>query len=70
MLDYTLIVGGSYVETTVKWKLEATKLTLKHSNISNYPGATAISMFESFNGGRDNCISGFASYLKEEVNAG
>ena len=73
-LIYTWIVADTKVETTVKWELEATnngtKLSLEHSNISNYAGETAIAMFESFNGGWDNCISGLTSYLKEDVNAG
>ncbi|WOD44657.1 SRPBCC family protein [Hwangdonia lutea] len=74
VLIYTWIVGDTKVETTVKWELEATKngtkLTLEHSDISNYAGDTAIAMFESFNGGWDACISGLTSYLKQEVNAG
>lgn len=73
-LIYTWIVADTKVETTVKWELEttanATKLYLEHSDISNYAGDTAIAMFESFNGGWDNCISGLTSYLKQEVNAG
>lgn len=73
-LIYTWIVADTKVETTVKWELEATnigtKLSLKHSNISNYEGETAVAMFESFNGGWNNCISGLTSYLKETVNAG
>ncbi len=73
-LVYTWIVADTDVETTVSWKLEATeggtKLSLEHSNISKYEGDTAIAMFESFNGGWDNCIIGLTNYLKEEVNAG
>lgn len=74
LLVYTWIVADSEVETTVTWKLETTKegtkLFLEHSDISNYAGDTAIAMFESFNGGWDNCINGLTNYLKEEVNAG
>lgn len=74
VLIYTWIVGDTKVETTVKWELEetsrGTRLYLEHSNISNYEGETAVTMFESFNGGWDNCISGLTSYLKQEVNAG
>lgn len=74
VLVYTWIVGGTETETTVKWELESTaegtKLTLEHTGISNYAGETAIEMFESFNGGWDNCINGLTSYLKETVNAG
>ncbi|TBM99033.1 SRPBCC domain-containing protein [Hyunsoonleella flava] len=74
-LIYTWIEGSTKnVETKVKWELESvskgTKLTLIHSDISNYRGETAIAMFESFNGGWDNCINGLTNYLKEEVNAG
>ena len=74
VLVYTWIVADTKVETTVTWKLESvangTKLYLEHSGISNYAGDTAIAMFESFNGGWDNCISGLVDYLKQEVNAG
>jgi len=74
VLIYTWIVGGTEVETTVTWKLETieggTKLYLGHSDISNYDGDTAIAMFESFNGGWDNCINGLTNYLKQEINAG
>lgn len=73
-LIYTWVVGDTNVETTVKWELESTesgtKLYLEHSGISNYAGDTAIAMFESFNGGWDNCIEGLTSYLKDLVNAG
>ncbi|WP_203256015.1 SRPBCC family protein [Hyunsoonleella ulvae] len=73
-LIYTWIEGSSDVETSVKWELQSTpqgtKLTLEHSGISNYAGETAIAMFQNFNGGWDNCISGLTSYLKNEVNAG
>jgi len=72
-LIYTWIVDGTKVETTVTWKLETvengTKLSLEHSGIENYAGETVITMFESFNGGWDNCMSGLITYLKEEVNA-
>ncbi|MFI1745110.1 SRPBCC family protein [Thalassobellus sediminis] len=74
VLIYTWIVAEMETETTVKWELEATaegtKLTLEHSGISNYDGETALAMFESFNGGWDNCISGLTAYLKETINAG
>lgn len=72
-LVYTWIVADTNIETTVTWKLEAigntTKLHLEHSGIENYAGETAIAMFESFNGGWENCINGLITYLKEEVNA-
>lgn len=74
VLIYTWIVADTKVETTVKWELQTTqngtKLSLEHSGITNYAGDTAVAMFESFNGGWDNCISGLTSYLKEAVNAG
>ncbi|WP_298530969.1 SRPBCC domain-containing protein [uncultured Algibacter sp.] len=73
-LVYTWVVADTKTETTVTWELTSTKngtkLNLEHSGITNYAGETAITMFESFNGGWDNCISGLTSYLKEEVNAG
>ncbi len=72
-LIYTWIVKDTPIETTVKWILEptnkGTKLYLEHSGIANYSGDTAIAMFESFNGGWDNCINGLIHYLKPQVNA-
>ena len=74
VLIYTWIVADTKVETTVKWELKSTpqgtKLYLEHSGISNYAGDTAVAMFNSFNGGWDNCINELAGYLKQEVNAG
>jgi len=73
-LVYTWIVTGTKAETTVTWELTSTqngtKLNLEHSDILNYEGETAIAMFENFNGGWDNCISGLIAYLKETINAG
>ncbi len=73
-LIYTWIVADTKIETTVKWVLESTesgtKLSLEHSGISNYAGDTAVAMFESFNGGWNNCINELTEYLKEAVNAG
>lgn len=72
-LVYTWIVENTNVVTTVSWQLETvsggTKLYLKHSGISNYTGETAVTMFESFNGGWDGCINQLTNYLKQEVNA-
>lgn len=74
LLIYTWAVAETKTETTVTWQLESTpegtKLTLEHSGISGYAGETAIAMFESFNGGWDNCISGLTDYLKETAYAG
>lgn len=68
VLIYTWIVGGTNVETTVKWELKptenGTKLVLEHSGITNYTDETAVAMFENFNGGWDNCINGLTNYLK------
>lgn len=73
-LIYTWIVKDTPGTTTVTWKLETTndgtKLILEHSGISNYAGETAVAMFESFNGGWNNCISGLSNYLKTVLNAG
>ena len=73
-LIYSWIVADTNVETIVKWELESiengTKLILEHSGISNYAGETAVTMFNSFNGGWDNCMNELANYLKALVNAG
>ncbi|MBG6129656.1 uncharacterized protein YndB with AHSA1/START domain [Aquimarina sp. EL_43] len=73
-LVYSWIVTEKPIETTVKWVLEetegGTKLYLEHSGISGYKGETAVEMFNSFNGGWDNCISGLTDYLKQMVHAG
>jgi uncharacterized protein YndB with AHSA1/START domain len=74
ILAYTWIVKGTPSVTMVTWELIATDkgtlLHLEHSGISNYAGETAVAMFESFNGGWDNCINGLTTYLKDLVNAG
>jgi len=73
-LIYTWIVAGTAIETKVTWKLEqienGTKLYLEHSGISNYEGETAIAMFNSFDGGWNNCINKLTTYLREEIHAG
>ncbi|EZH75566.1 hypothetical protein ATO12_01925 [Aquimarina atlantica] len=73
-LVYSWIVTENPLETTVKWVLEeveeGTKLYLEHSGISGYKGETAVEMFNSFNGGWDNCISGLTDYLKQMIHAG
>ena len=67
-LIYTWVVENTNTETTVKWMLEqingGTKLYLEHSGISNYPGETAVNMFNSFNGGWSDCINQLTTYLK------
>ncbi|NER16654.1 SRPBCC family protein [Spongiivirga citrea] len=72
-LKYTWVVIENPIETLVTWKLEEqngqTKLTLEHSGISNYQSDTAIEMFNSFNGGWDNCINGLNEYLTKLVDA-
>ncbi len=73
-LVYTWVVDDTNVETIVKWVLETvdggTKLYLEHSGIANYPGDTAVSMFNSFNGGWTNCINELSQYLTKHVHAG
>lgn len=73
-LIYTWVVANTDIETTVKWQLEkveeGTKLYLEHSGISNYKGETAVAMFNSFNEGWDNCISGLLNYVKKTMHAG
>jgi len=72
-LIYTWIVQGTDVETTVTWRLQetvdGTKLYLEHSGISNYTGDSALKMFESFNGGWNNCVTELSKYLTQEVHA-
>lgn len=72
-LTYTWKVANTDVDTTVSWRLETvaegTKLYLEHAGIENYKGETAIAMFESFNGGWDNCLTQLRSYLKEHTHA-
>jgi len=72
-LSYTWIVEENPVETIVTWELQPqdtkTKLILTHSGISNYQSDTAIEMFNSFNGGWDNCISCLQKYLLELADA-
>ena len=73
-LIYSWVVQNTSVETMVKWQLErtedGTKLILEHSGISNYRGDTAITMFNSFDGGWNNCVTALSKYLTQEVHAG
>jgi len=66
-LVYTWVVSGTDVETVVSWKLEekdeGTFLTLEHSGISNYPGETAVVMFNNFKGGWNSCVENLEKYL-------
>ncbi len=68
-LVYSWIVENTDIETIVSWVLEKvgdkTQLILEHSGISNYPDETAISMFNSFNGGWNNCMKQLDKYLME-----
>ena len=68
-LVYTWTVSGTEVVTTVSWKLEentaGTLLTLKHTGISQYPGDTAVMMFNNFKGGWDACVGNLEKYLAE-----
>ena len=72
-LVYTWTMDSLPVITTVSWTLEetneGTKLVLLHSGISKFPGATAVKMFESFNGGWIGCLSGLTKYLGKLVDA-
>ncbi|MEM8508962.1 MAG: SRPBCC domain-containing protein [Bacteroidota bacterium] len=73
-LIYTWVVENTNIETTVKWSLERlegkTKLYLEHSGISGYPGDTAVTMFNSFNAGWDNCAVELSNFLKAAIHAG
>lgn len=71
-LVYTWEVENTNVQTLVSWELEEvngqTKLTLVHSGISQYPGDTAVKMFNSFKGGWENCMKGLEQFLVGELN--
>ncbi|TYA69991.1 SRPBCC family protein [Seonamhaeicola marinus] len=73
-LVYTWVVEGTEAITKVTWNLEpfkdGTRLNLEHSGIANYKGETAVTMFENFNGGWDNCFNLLSNYLQELVHAG
>jgi len=66
-LVYTWAIQGTDTVTTVSWKLSEqdgnTHLRLEHSGISNYPGESAVKMFDSFSGGWANCIKELELYL-------
>ncbi len=72
-LVYTWVVTGTEAVTTVRWQLEensdGTLLTLEHSGISQYPGETAVVMFENYQGGWNECFANLGKYLTEKVNA-
>ena len=69
-LVYTWVVSGTEVETVVSWKLEekneGTFLTLEHSGIRNYPGDTAVMMFNNFKGGWNSCVENLEKYLSKK----
>ncbi|MEO0573423.1 MAG: SRPBCC domain-containing protein, partial [Bacteroidota bacterium] len=73
-LIYTWMVQNTKAVTTVKWSLKElqgkTKLYLEHSGIAGYEGDNAVTMFNSFDKGWDNCVSGLSSFLNAEVHAG
>ncbi|WP_394748826.1 SRPBCC family protein [Spongiimicrobium salis] len=73
-LIYTWVVQDNPVETTVKWELKTvaggTQLSLEHSGISGYTSETALSMFNSFNGGWENCMLELGTYLTKLTHAG
>jgi uncharacterized protein YndB with AHSA1/START domain len=66
-LVYTWLVEGTEVITTVSWKLEekdgGTLLKLEHWGISNFPGESAVAMFNNFEGGWVNCLEGLENHL-------
>jgi len=68
-LVYTWKIEGTDVDTTVSWKLEenneGTLLTLEHSGISQYPGETAVVMFNNYSGGWDDCVKKLDTFLSE-----
>lgn len=68
-LEYTWIVEGTDVVTTVSWRLSetenGTRLILVHSGISNYPEDAVSPMFNSFSGGWDKCADDLENYLSE-----
>lgn len=70
-LVYTWRIEGTDVVTTVSWKLEenkeGTRLTLEHSGISQYPGDTAVLMFNNFKGGWDSCVNNLDTFLSQSV---
>lgn len=70
-LVYTWVVKGTEAVTTVAWSLEqnqeGTLVTIEHSGISNYPGETAVKMFESFDGGWDGCMKQLNEFLQNEI---
>ncbi len=70
-LKYTWTVADSDIKTVVEWTLNeeqgATKLTLVHSEISNYDGETALEMIGHFSKGWDACILGLDQFVKNEI---
>jgi uncharacterized protein YndB with AHSA1/START domain len=63
-------MGGTEVETTVKWRLEenaeGTLLVVEHSGISDYPTDEMITnMFTHYSEGWVGCISRLENYLEK-----
>ena len=69
-LVYTWIVGGTEVETEVRWTLEekdgGTLLTIRHTGFENYSEETAVSMFSSTQKGWDAVIKELTTFLSEK----
>ena len=71
-LVYTWEVGGTGIETTVKWTLEendqGTLVSIEHSGISGYPTEEmATNMFNSFSEGWSSCLVNLDKYLNKEL---
>lgn len=67
-LVYSWVAGGTDVETLVEWNLDfdngKTRVTLRHSGISEYPKESlATTMFELFSEGWNGCIQRLTEML-------
>lgn len=69
-LEYAWQIKGNDVVSIVTRRLEpsanGTLLTLTHQGISAYE-ENEVRMFESCNGGWENCITGLTPYLRKQV---
>ena len=74
VVGYSRLTGedeeGTYRLVRSGLDLFAESIQSHNGTVANYAGDTAVAMFESFNGGWDNCINELSAYLKELVNAG